>query len=414
MPWVGLAPELQNLTSMQRFLAWFLTACLLLVLGLVVLRALQDRAEAGRDVPAYSVYSEAADGLGEAAHLLRQLGLAPEALTRPIHQTQHRGLLILVSPEEGSALGGGAGMSEGEASALLRWVAKGNTLLLSSRTNTPIHQALGIVVTEPARGDSGLFTAVELASSGYTEDVDRLTVGCAATLHASAQSLPLWWVEGKLGAVVVRQGMGRVVVVADPELLTRRGLVRADGEPRDDNLMFLVNLAWREARDGKVYFDEFHHGIRSGGGFWGYLGFYGQRWTLLLLLIVLGAAAWTWAVRLGPAVPTPPARTADAVDYASALARLYQKAGASRLLARILARDFLGALTRHLHLRNNALPAVILAGWNQQHPGPSGERLQGLLRGIGELRKGDLGDAQVLAWAGAFDQFLQDMQKTVK
>jgi hypothetical protein len=106
----------------------------------------------------------------------------------------------------------------------------------------------------------------------------------------------------------------------------------------------------------------------------------------------------------------PKTASADAVDYASALARLYQKTGTRRLLARTLVRSFLGALTRQLRLRRNALPAEILAAWRLHDPGPSMTRLQALLRGVGELRRGDVSERQLLAWAQGFDQFTRDMQ----
>ena len=78
-------------------------------------------------------------------------------------------------------------------------------------------------------------------------------------------------------------------------------------------------------------------------------------------------------------------------------------------------RGFLGALTGQLRLRRNALPAEILSAWRQHDPGPSGQRLQALLRGVAELRKGDLNDQKLLVWSQSFDQFLQEAQaaKTV-
>src|SRR5207302_1296976 len=129
------------------------------------------------------------------------------------------------------------------------------------------------------------------------------------------------------------------------------------------------------------------------------------------LFLALGAWVWTWAVRLGPPAATPTTTEADAVDYASALARLYQQAGARRRLARTLARGFLGALTGQLRLRRNALPAEVLSAWRQHDPGPSGDRLQGLLRGVAELRKGDVTEAQLLDWSQGFDQFIREMQE---
>ncbi|HEY7424721.1 MAG TPA: hypothetical protein VH682_10875, partial [Gemmataceae bacterium] len=249
------------------------------------------------------------------------------------------------------------------------------------------------------------------AAGGYTEGIEHLSVGSRATLRTEG-GLPLWWVGDQPGAVLLRHKKGHILVVADARMLTQEGLIRSDGEPRDDNAVFLANVAARDARDGKVYFDEYHHGLRSGGGFWSYLGYHGEKATLLLILVVLLVAGWTWAVRLGPGVPTPKTSSADAVDYASALARLYQRTGTRRLLARTLVRSFLGTMTRHLRLRRNALPAEVLAAWRLHDPGPSMTRLQTLLRGVGELRRGEVSERQLLAWAQAFDQFTEELRTT--
>src|SRR5262249_15806676 len=139
----------------------------------------------------------------------------------------------------------------------------------------------------------------------YTEGVEFLLVAGHSSIQAQ-RGTPLWHVGELPGAVLIPRGGGRVIVVADPTLLTGRALQREDQNGVvSDNVVFLYNVAARDARDGRVYFDEYHHGLRSGGGFWGYLHYHGQHWTVLLALLCVGVAAWGVAVRLGPAVPTP-------------------------------------------------------------------------------------------------------------
>jgi hypothetical protein len=400
---------------MTRWLCWSVVVLLLAGFVTVLVDLLRARREAGLDMPAFSVYSDAEDGLATAAQVIRGLGWTPVALTRPVQGVHHQGLLVLAHPESGRRQDE-EGLGASDAEALLRWVARGNTLLLCSGHNTPIHQALGVLVAEEAEPNEA-FTSVKLEDAGaYTQGVEQLSVGTRATLQGGANALPLWRLESRPAALVVRQGKGRVIVVADPRWLSRGGLVEPGGEPRDDNAVFLANVVSLHAAGGKVYFDEYHHGIRSGGGFWAYLAYHGERWTLLLLLLVVAVAVWRVAVRLGPAVPAPRPSQADAVDYASGLGRLYQRAGARRRLARALARGFVASLTRHLHLRRAALPAVILAAWRQQHgsgttdkPDPTTTRLQELLRGVNALRKGDVRERELLAWTRAFDQFVREV-----
>src|SRR5438445_709695 len=81
--------------------------------------------------------------------------------------------------------------------------------------------------------------------------------------------------------------------------------------------------------------------------------------------------------RLGPAVPLPVTKRADGVDYASSVARIYQKADTRPLVAGVLRRHFVDALTRHLRLRRNAEPREILTAWRVRHSDASARELSG-------------------------------------
>jgi hypothetical protein len=407
------APSRAPARPRRSFFNWLLILLLVGAFGAVVYGALRAGAEAGQGMPGYSVYADDARGLAQAAAVLGKLGWQPIALTRPIQQTRYRGLLILVEPWRPDPLGRPEpGLSDDDARGLLEWVARGNALLLAGRYPTALHAKLRLVVPLPGR-DYAPRVVEQVEFSGYTEDVESLEVEGRATVEArAAGAVPLWWLGDRPGALLVPHGKGRILVLPDPSMLTHRGLLRRD------NVLLLYNVAAREARDGNVYFDEYHHGIRSGGGAWGYLRYHNQHWTVLQLLAIAAVAVWGMAVRLGPAVPAPAASTADAVDYASAVARIYQQAGVRHLLAEQIARDFLDAVTAHLHLRRSAAAAEIVAAWRHRHPGgESRERLQEMLRGAVELRQGartrQVSEAHLLQWAQAFDKFVGEMKAMV-
>jgi hypothetical protein len=391
---------------MTRVASWALVLLLLGGLGAVAYRALAARVVAGKDLPPYSVYAADRNGLAGTAAWLRRLGWEPVAVTRPMQHLQGGDtprLLILVEPKLPTTVFGTPGeMSDLDVKGLLRWVEQGNTLLLAGRTGTALHRELGVSLVGEAPADDAVPREVVLAEAGaYTDGVDDLAVEGADSVEAPA-GLPLWWLGDRTGAALVPRGRGRVIVIGDPSLLTPRGLHRRD------NYQLVYNLIALHARDGRVYFDEYHHGLRSGGGFWGYLAYQGQRWTLIPVLAAAAASGWALMVRLGPAVPAPPQARADAVDYASALARIYQRAGVRGRLARVLTRGFLTGLARHLRVRRNALPAELLAAWRQQNlDGAPTARLQELLRGATQLRQSDVSDRQLLAWSRAFDTFLE-------
>jgi hypothetical protein len=397
-----------------------LTLLLLTAFLAVVFLALRGAAEAGKGMPAYSVYSDERDGMATAARVLGKLGFRPVALARPIQNTRYQGLLIVVEPRRSGLFSDDTpGLGEKDSQALLDWVAKGNTLVLMSAYPSVLHELLGVRI-DPDRGGDGKPLLADAAEvGGYTEPgsaEDTLRIRALGlerrdTLQAR-KGVPLWLVGDQPGALLIPHGEGRVLLVADPSLWTHRGLLRGD------NVLFLYNVAALDAADGRVYFDEYHHGLRAGGGYWDYLRYHDQHWDLLQLLAVVGLAFWAAGVRLGPAVRLPQPGRADAVDYASAVARIYQRAGVTRPLARNLARDFLAAVTAHLRLRRTAIPAQILAAWKQRHGRESAHRLAELLRGVGDLRRAaagqEMSERELLAWARSLDGFLEDHELAVK
>src|SRR5439155_16272379 len=192
---------------------------------------------------------------------------------RPIQQTRHRGLLILVEPHPpGLAIGPVQPLSDADVDGLLDWVKQGNTLLLCCSEKNRLHDKLGVQLSDEAPGDD-VRHATPGAVGEYTARVEGIGLERPATVTGRG-AVPLWWLGGQPAAVLVRHGRGRVLVVADPSPLTHRGLLR------EDNVVFLYNLAALDAEDGRVYFDEYHHGIRSGGGYWNYLRYHHQHWAV--------------------------------------------------------------------------------------------------------------------------------------
>jgi len=89
-------------------------------------------------MPAYSVYSEEADGLAPLARWLRQIRFTPLALTRPVQQfwkaTDKPALLVMVEPAAPAALPGlEPDLPEADVKAIVQWVENGNTLFLVGR-----------------------------------------------------------------------------------------------------------------------------------------------------------------------------------------------------------------------------------------------------------------------------------------
>src|ERR1700676_3601823 len=140
---------------MSRPLAWVLVLLLFGVFVGAVAYVLRERADAGKGMPPYSIYShDARGGAAEAAYVLQRAGWTPVAVTRPIQYTHARGLLVLVQPQDDDATEDeGGGVTDDEAAAMLRWVEQGNTLLLLGKKATALHRASNVVPTEDAGTD---------------------------------------------------------------------------------------------------------------------------------------------------------------------------------------------------------------------------------------------------------------------
>src|SRR5205807_8713064 len=86
---------------MSRALAWLIVVLLFGVFVGAVAYVLRERADAGKGMPPYSIYShDARRGAAEAAYVLQRAGWTPVAVTRQIAYTRARGLLVLVQPQD--------------------------------------------------------------------------------------------------------------------------------------------------------------------------------------------------------------------------------------------------------------------------------------------------------------------------
>src|SRR5439155_735555 len=173
--------------------------------------------------------------------------------------------------------------------------------------------------------------------SVYSEDRDGLAPAAAVLEKLGYEPVAL---TRPIQHTAEREATNCLLILAEP---ARSGLVA--GRESDLGEIDAQGLLNWGARGNTLLFccrlmTDLHHGLRSGGGFWGYLHYHGQLWVLLLLVMVGGMTAWAVGVRLGKAVPTVQEQRADAVDYASAVARIYQRAGVRHLLAQSLCRDF--------------------------------------------------------------------------
>lgn len=359
-------------------------AALLAIILLVAYYLLSDQFDSGTGMPKYSVFSKESDGLAAASTVLTKLGYQPVPLTRPLLSTNASGLLFVIEPTiDSPILGPVVHLGELDTKALLQWVAEGNTLVLCTDSQTDLHDEINVTVDKAPKNKQKLFSVPTMPLPGYTvpgSDTDIYTVRTIAlstsSYLVSSSGVPLWNVKNGIGALLLNYKSGRIILISDPNVFTHRNLAQAD------NVLFLANLATMDSINSRVYFDEFHHGIRSSGSYMDYIRRRKLHWIGYQLLCVVGLWLWMSSFRLGNAIRKEKPVQEDAVEYATAAARIYERAGIRSKLAEGMARDFLDRLTKHLRLRRNVGEQEILSAMQRRHGPEMTQELAPLLKKV--------------------------------
>lgn len=312
---------------------------------LVVLSILSEAA--GRNAASDfrpSSYLSSPGGTAALFLAMEELGIEPaRRLTPYVEADPLSGPLALLSPSEAP--------TPAELHALAEWVRAGGTLLYAARPEDPTLDTLGLRLKEIAPDSLSALQRQRWAGASahpvphlLTQEM-RATHGFRFALeHPESTTVePLLKTDdGEIVAMQVRIGSGRVVVLGDAATLTNRAVEGSGVAP-----IFARAAA---AGGGRVVFDEYHHGFRSGGS--------ATRATLRFLrdtrpghmlaqlaVTALGLLLLAGA-RFGSPLPPPTARRRDPLEHVGALAEAYRRAGARRTGRRLLLRGLQRRLGR--------------------------------------------------------------------
>ena len=301
-------------------------------------------------------------GLGE---LLTRQGLAVRSFRQRLTRlgSKHRALVIL-SPSRH--------FSSAEVTHLLEWVETGGTLLIApSRQDrpeppqcctptgcsvpapeilAPVQQLLGplglrvrreadLAGTAPPATQAALLadvTEVYIPSHLRLEPADAAALAkaypeAARSEHVKRYLQPvlearqvqtLVSMDNAAVVVEVAHGEGRIVVLAEADMLGNHWIARAD------NAVLATNFAHLPA-GGTIYFDEYHHGT-SLVSIEGQEALASEPWRVLLLgLAAVGLFFAGKMVRFGAPVPLRSDLRRSARESLQALAQLFMQANAS-------------------------------------------------------------------------------------
>lgn len=323
--------------------------CTAAVLALTVLAVHLARPRSGQTALGGDVRSSfrtTPDGVAALYETVSALGVpAAPRMTPLVDADDIRGTLVLLEPTERP--------SPREVNALLDWVRQGGTLLyaprLQLRNGPAVLDSLGLTLLEPRDGASNpRWERHRLTRDLPPPRPPRRFVAVPAKADTAGRpppasmqpllsaDLPDSLTAGATAAAAeIVLGRGRIVALADAEPLSNE-------HAGDDPLAVLaVRAVLAHTTPGDtVFFDEFHHGVRGLGSpaeaatdF--FLGTGGGRALLHLGGVALLALAAAGA-RLGTPADPPTDERRSPMEHVSALARLYQAAGARDTAALLL------------------------------------------------------------------------------
>ena len=222
-----------------------------------------------------SSYTRGRDGLLALHDGLKLAGYSVQRYRLPLERLRQEGILIIAAPVQP--------LSRKERRSLLQWVKQGNTVILATSywesfmAGTPFETLVpgsstaqvpfGITperirATLPCEYTEGV-RVVETRWGSRVSEREWSPFGLdGADGDDRAAMVPLFkLVHDTNGAVlaVCRLGRGKVFCLADPWVLSNRGL------PASDNLRLVMNMLGPPSPARPVMFDEYHHGYRDSG-----------------------------------------------------------------------------------------------------------------------------------------------------
>ena len=370
-----------------------LFAVILLLVLLVSLGAVFGARAQARDDPRRSSFLDSPRGLHALYMVLEDVGFSPRRAMSPPQASDPTDHTLFVAEPSAS-------LTRRETDQIVQWVERGGRLVLVAGPNLDVVgagrtrgllAAFGVSVTDDGAAPSG---PLEVRDQDAAADLRGIEWSAHGGVRAvtGAEPAPELRTLVDVGGVCVAgrfvrgESGGEVVVLTDAGLLDNEALGRAD------NAVLAVRLLTARAADeGRVAFDEFHHGFADSGTKDHVVGvlltmLYDTWPGRAVLVIALAGLLWLAGagIRFGSPAPEPlPPRRALS-EHADALGRIFEQAAARRETLRILAAGARRVASARLGMPGTLAPAAFVAR----------------LRGLRSPGAADLADAMERAESG--------------
>ena len=288
---------------------------ILLFLALYGLAALES-GEINKGDERRTTYSTAASGYKALYLWLDKLSLPVKRWERKLNDLPvEASVLVLAEPE--------LSPTRGELRSLREWIANGGTFVLIAREPNLFWSDLGFEL-EPVFGMQHMQDKKEplwFQPGPYTRGVRTLNYN----IHPRLSSLrPQGIVQVRSAGggllMVLNEGEGRVIGLADPSLF-------ANGSLREgDHARLALNLLLAHRGNGELLIDEYHHGYGRATSVLEHL-FSSRALIPLLQGILILFVLWLGkGRRFGPPRPLHRIERSSSLEYVKAMAQLYQRA----------------------------------------------------------------------------------------
>jgi len=193
-------------------------------------------------------------------------------------------------------------------------------------------------------------------------------------------------------------GLGRVIFLSDPFVIANGGIGRGA------NLRLALNLV--EALGGRhrrLFFDEYHHGYRSGSNpLVNYFRGTPAPWLLGQGLLLASLILYSFGRRFARPLPLPQVDRHSPLEFVGSMANLQQVAQARDLAIENIYPRFKARLCRALGISGRARPEEIAAHLSRRHPNvPEAELRQVLSESERTLAGASLDDHRLIALVSA-------------
>lgn len=304
--------------------AFWVVLCLL-VYGLVALEARQQDM-GGPPIP--TTYSAGYGGYRALYLWLEMLDLPVKRWEKSLAQLPPKASVLLMAEPE-------IGPDRDELGFLEGWVRRGGTLVLVMRPPGIFLNHFGVEIDkvggpEDKAPEGGNMTGQPGPYTQGVHDVYSQSLGRFATTRPET----VVHLRDNRGGLVaaLNKGKGRVIAVADPGLFSNARL--REGH----HALLALNLLLTHHGGGDILFDEYHHGYGRATSVMGYFVRSRALQPLLqggILLLFLWASAGR---RFGSARPTVVREERSSMEYVTAMAQLFQRAGAGTLALKTVTR----------------------------------------------------------------------------